>query len=92
VDGAPVALERRRAVGLPPVAGVLVRHVDPAGAADAAGIRPGDLLTSADRRPLRSPHDLELAMFEARGRRRTVVVEVTRGAEPLSVRLRAPAS
>jgi DNA-binding MarR family transcriptional regulator len=91
VDGAPVALERRRAVGLPPVAGLLVRHVDPAGAAGAAGIRAGDLLTSADRQPLRSPHDLELAMFKARGRR-AVAVEVTRGAEPLRVRLRPPAS
>ena len=88
VDGAPVALERRRAVGLPPLAGLLVRHVDPAGLAAAAGIRPGDLLTSADRRPLRSPHDLELAVAQSRGRPRAVALEVTRGAEPLRVRLR----
>jgi serine protease Do len=92
VDGAPVALERRRAVGLPPLAGLLVRHVDPAGLAAAGGIRPGDLLTSADRRPLRSSHDLELAMLRSRGRRRTVALEVTRGAEPLRVRLPAPMS
>ena len=30
---APVALEQRRAVGLPPVTGLLVRHVDPGGPA-----------------------------------------------------------
>lgn len=89
VDGAPVALERRRAVGLPPIAGLLVRHVDPAGLAAASGIRPGDLLTSADGRPLRSPHDLELAVLRSRGRRRAVSLEVTRGAEPLRVRLPA---
>jgi len=89
VDGAPIALERRRAVGLPPLAGLLVRHVDPAGIAAASGIRPGDLLTAADRRPLLSPHDLELAVLRARGRRRAVAVEVTRGVEPLTVRLGA---
>ena len=87
VDGAPVALERRRAVGLPPLPGLLVRHVDPAGVAATSGIRPGDLLTSADRRPLRSAHDLELAVLQSRGRGRTVALEVTRGAEPLKVRV-----
>ena len=92
LDGAPVALERRRAVGLPPLAGLLVRHVDPAGLAAAAGVRPGDLLTSADRRPLRSAHDLELAVLQSSGRRRTVALEVTRGAEPIRLRLRGPAS
>lgn len=92
LDGAPVALERRRAVGLPPLAGLLVRHVDPAGLAAAAGVRPGDLLTSADRRPLRSAHDLELAALQSRERRRAVALEVTRGAEPIRLRLRGPAS
>jgi DNA-binding MarR family transcriptional regulator len=90
VEGAPVALERRRAVGLPPLPGLLVRHVDPAGPAAASGIRPGDLLTSADRRPLRSRHDLELAVLRSRGRRRGVALEITRGTEP--VRLALPAS
>jgi DNA-binding MarR family transcriptional regulator len=90
VEGAPVALERRRAVGLPPLPGLLVRHVDPAGPAAASGIRPGDLLTSADGRPLRSRHDLELALISSRGRRRGVALEITRGTEP--VRLALPES
>lgn len=90
VDGAPVALERRRAVGLPPVAGLLVRHVEPAGVAAASGIRAGDLLTAADRRPLRTPHDLELAVLQSRGRRRAVSLELTRGVELIRVRLIAP--
>jgi DNA-binding MarR family transcriptional regulator len=92
VDAAPVALERRRAVGLPPVAGLLVRHVEPAGLAAASGIRAGDLLTAADHRPLRTSHDLELAMLASLGRRRAVSVELTRGVEPMRVRLPAPMS
>jgi DNA-binding MarR family transcriptional regulator len=90
VEGAPVALERRRAVGLPPLAGLLVRHVDPAGLAATSGIRPGDLLTSADRQPLRSRHDLEVVVLRARGRRRGVALELTRGSEPMRLTLRVP--
>lgn len=92
LDGAPVALERRRAVGLPPVAGLLVRHVDPGGTAAASGIRPGDLLTAADRRPLRTRHDLQLALMRSRRRRRPIALELTRGAEPLRLALSAPRS
>jgi DNA-binding MarR family transcriptional regulator len=88
VEGASDALQRRRAVGLPPVPGLLVRHVDPSGPAARSGVRPGDLLTSANRRPLRSRHDLEVALARSRGRRR-VTLEITRGIEP--VRLALPA-
>lgn len=87
VDGAAVALERRRTVGLPPLPGLLVRHVDPAGAAAASGLRPGDLLTSADRRPLRSRHDLQAAVLQSSGRRRALTLEVTRGVEPMRLQL-----
>jgi hypothetical protein len=87
VDSAPVALERRRAVGLPPLPGLLVRHVDPAGAAAASGLRPGDLLRSAGRRPLRSRRDLEAAVLNSRDRRRGLTLEVTRGVEPIRLRL-----
>jgi serine protease Do len=89
VDDAPVALEQRRAVGLPPLTGLLVRHVDPTGPAAACGIRPGDLITKANRRPLRNPHDLRLALNESRRRRRAISLEATRGAEPLRLRLTA---
>jgi DNA-binding MarR family transcriptional regulator len=87
VDDAPVALEHRRAVGLPPLAGLLVRHVDPTGPAAAGGIRPGDLLTAANRRPLRNRHDLQLALSQSRRRNRAISLEATRGAEPLRLRL-----
>jgi DNA-binding MarR family transcriptional regulator len=89
LDGAPVALERRRAVGLPPLPGLLVRHVDPAGPAAASGIRPGDLLRTANRRPLRSRHDLHLALNRSRERRGALALEITRGTEPMRVLLTA---
>lgn len=92
VEGAPDALERRRAVGLPAVPGLLVRHVDPAGPAATSGVRPGDLLTSADRHPLRSRHDLEMALLRSSGRRRGVTLEITRGTEPVRVVLPGGAS
>jgi DNA-binding MarR family transcriptional regulator len=90
VDDAPVGLEQRRAVGLPPLTGLLVRHVDPTGPAAAGGIRPGDLLTAADRRPLRNRHDLHLALNQSRRRRRAISLEATRGAESVRLRLAAP--
>jgi DNA-binding MarR family transcriptional regulator len=87
VDAAPVALEQRRAVGLPPLAGLLVRHVEPAGPAACGGIHPGDLLRTANSRPLRSGHDLHLALSESRERRRSLALEITRGAEPIQLRI-----
>lgn len=92
VEGAPSAVERRRAVGLPPLPGLLVRHVDPGGAAATTGIQPGDLLTSADRRPLRTPHDLEVALARSRGRRRPIALELIRGTEPMRVAVPSPGS
>jgi DNA-binding MarR family transcriptional regulator len=86
VEDAPVALERRRAVGLPPLAGVLIRHVHPAGAAAASGIRPGDLITSVANRPVRTRQDLHLALTEAH--RRPLTLELARGSEPIRVRLK----
>lgn len=48
----------QRAVGLPERAGLLVKEVDPNGPAGRAGIEVGDLLVSADNRPLHSMGDL----------------------------------
>jgi DNA-binding MarR family transcriptional regulator len=90
VDSAPVALAERRAVGLPPVPGLLVRHVEPDGPAANSGIRPGDLLTTANRRPLRSRHDLQLALNRPGARRHALALEITRGAKAMRLQLTPP--
>ena len=48
----------RRAVGLPPRDGVLVREVEEGSAAAAAGIREGDLIVEAGGRPIVEPDDV----------------------------------
>ena len=90
LDSAPVALAERRAVGLPPVPGLLVRHVNPDGPAAKSGIRPGDLLTTANQHPLRSRHDLRLALNQPGARRRPLALEITRGAKAMRLQVRPP--
>lgn len=87
VDPAPVAMERQRAVGLRPLAGLLVRHVEPASPAAAGGVHVGDLLVTCDRKPLRSWEDLRLALSRSKGRQRAVTLEIVRGSESMRVRL-----
>jgi DNA-binding MarR family transcriptional regulator len=89
IDSAPAAIEQRRSVGLPALAGLLVRHVEPAGPAAENGIRPGDLLTTANGHPLRSRNDLRRALGR---RRRALTLEIMRGAEPVRVELGQPSS
>jgi DNA-binding MarR family transcriptional regulator len=90
IDGAPTALEQRRAVGLPPEPGLLVRHVHPGGPAATSGLRPGDLIRTANRHPLRNRHDLQVALDQARTRNRGLALEITRGAEAMRLRLTPP--
>ena len=71
---AHVTIAMRRAVGLPPVAGLLVREVEPDGPAAAAGLRTGDVLE------LRSIAELHAALREGR-----LEVGVVRGVERLRV-------
>jgi DNA-binding MarR family transcriptional regulator len=71
---AHVTIAMRRAVGLPPVAGLLVREVEPDGPAAAAGLRTGDVLE------LRSIAELHAAMRAGR-----LDVGVVRGLERLRV-------
>jgi DNA-binding MarR family transcriptional regulator len=62
---AHVAVTLREAVGLPPVAGLLVRAVAESGPAQAAGLRTGDVLTGAGKRELRAAADLYAAVDDA---------------------------
>jgi DNA-binding MarR family transcriptional regulator len=73
------ARRARAAVGLSDRSGLLVEQVDPDSPADVSGLRPGDLLTIADGRPLRSCVDLAAATAAARTERRPLRLQVLRG-------------
>jgi DNA-binding MarR family transcriptional regulator len=83
---AHVTISMRAAVGLAPVAGLLVRIVEPGSPAARAGLQPGDVLTVAGHRELRSSAALYAAARDAG----TGPVELTvlRGTSQLEVSLR----
>jgi DNA-binding MarR family transcriptional regulator len=62
---AHVARQRQRELGLPERAGLLVRGIAPDSPAQAAGLRPGDLLVRVDGQELRSPITLAEAIAGA---------------------------
>ena len=84
---APAARHLRKAVGLPERDGVLVRAVEENSPADCAGIREGDLLTTANGRELRTPDDL-FAALDALGEDESLALHVVRGVEELDVAVR----
>jgi DNA-binding MarR family transcriptional regulator len=65
VAPAHVTMRMRAAVGLPPAAGLLVRSVEPGLPAQRAGILPGDVLTCAGGRDLRSAASLYAALRDS---------------------------
>jgi serine protease Do len=83
------ARKLREAVGLPDVAGLLVRAVEEDGPAARAGIRRGDVLTSAragagEARVLGTPDDLHEALDAATD---ALELTVVRGVEEITVRV-----
>ena len=84
---APAARNLRRAVGLPERDGVLVRMVEENSPAASAGLRQGDLITSAGGQDLRSPDDL-FAALDRVGDDGTLALHVVRGADELDVAVR----
>jgi serine protease Do len=79
----------RTAVGLPEREGALVRGVVDDGAAAAAGIRRGDLITALDGRDVDGPGALEAALAACRPGQ-TVTVHLVRGTEELDVTVTFP--
>jgi DNA-binding MarR family transcriptional regulator len=86
---AHVTISMRAAVGLPPVAGLLVRVVEPGSPAARAGLQPGDVLTAAGDRELRSSSAWYAAACDAG----TGPVELTilRGTSQLRLSVELPA-
>jgi serine protease Do len=83
----PAARHLRKAVGLPERDGVLVRLVEENSPAEAAGLREGDLLTTANGRELRTPDDLFTAL-DALGDDEALSLHVVRGVDDLDVAVR----
>ena len=83
VAPAHVARRLRRAVGLPPVDGILVRDVEADSLAAAAGLREGDVITSLDGRPVADPDDLLDALAEADA---SFDVTIVRGTDEMTMR------
>jgi serine protease Do len=82
VAPAHVARRLRRAVGLPPVDGLLVRDVEAGSLADSAGVREGDVLTAVAGRPIADPDDLLDALAELEPPFDLIIV---RGAEEVTL-------
>jgi DNA-binding MarR family transcriptional regulator len=78
VATAAVARRMRAAVGLPDEAGLLVVKVAPSSAAQAAGLRRGDLIRTADGRAVDSLGDLDRAVHSSAG---TIKIGLLRGVE-----------
>ncbi len=86
VATAAIARRMRAAVGLPEETGLLVVKVGPGSAAEAAGLKRGDLIRTADGAPVDSLGDLDRAVHSSAG---TIKIGLLRGVEEheLSVRL-----
>jgi DNA-binding MarR family transcriptional regulator len=83
---AHVTIGLRESVGLPEVAGLLVRAVEPRSPAAEAGIEPGDLLIGGDGRELRSSSSLYAAVREAGDR--PLTLKLLRGNDHVEVRVK----
>lgn len=81
-----VAQRLRRAVGLAPRVGLLVRSVDEGSAAERAGLLVGDLLTAVDGSELASVDDL-FAVLDAAAPNGAIELHVVRGNDELDVRV-----
>jgi DNA-binding MarR family transcriptional regulator len=88
VAPAHAGLQRRAAVGLPPSAGLLVETVHPAGPADTAGLRAGDLLLRTPERELRSLACLARALDG----KRCLNLDIRRGGSDITMTITVPAA
>jgi serine protease DegQ len=62
IEQTPITPQIANQLGLPNTDGAVVLSVVPAGPADQAGMRPGDVLTAFDGKPVRTPEDFLAAL------------------------------
>jgi DNA-binding MarR family transcriptional regulator len=87
---AHVTIGLRKSVGLPEVAGLLVRAVEPGSPAAEAGVEPGDLLIGGDGRELRSSSSLYAAVRDSGDG--PLKLELLRGSDEVEVTVRLKAA
>jgi DNA-binding MarR family transcriptional regulator len=87
---AHATIELRESVGLPEVAGLLVRSVEPGSPAAEAGVEPGDLLIGGDGRELRSSSSLYAAVRDSGDG--PLKLELLRGSDEVEVTVRLEAA
>ncbi len=85
VTPAHVTMQMRSEVGLPRTPGLLVRSVEPGMPAEQAGILPGDVLTCAGGRDMRSSASLYAALRDSKDSSLTFVV--LRGSQSFQTKL-----
>jgi DNA-binding MarR family transcriptional regulator len=85
VTPAHITMQMRSAVGLPPIPGLLVRSVEPGLPAEQAGLLPGDVLTCAGGRDLRSSASLYAALRDSKDSSLNFVV--LRGSQTFQAKL-----
>jgi DNA-binding MarR family transcriptional regulator len=86
VAPAHVTISMRRAVGLSPDPGLLVRRVEENGPAEEAGVLPGDVIIAAEKREIRSIASLYAAIADGAARRR-LRLRLLRGPDTVAVTL-----
>jgi serine protease Do len=64
----PLTPEIAQSLGIKHTQGVVVRTVDPDGAAAAAGLQPGDVILQVDRQPVKNGSELKAALGRATGK------------------------
>jgi DNA-binding MarR family transcriptional regulator len=87
VAPAHVTQQRRAAVGLPPLAGLLVETVEADSPAADADVQPGDVLIASDRRELRSITCLAAAAAQSTDK---LPLRIRRGDTTITTTLRLP--
>jgi DNA-binding MarR family transcriptional regulator len=90
LEPAHLARQRRQAVGLTDLTGLLVADARPGSPAAVAGIEPGDLLTRLDGQPVISSTGLALLLDGLAGAG-AVIATVVRGNDESSLEIRLPA-
>lgn len=85
---APIDEEARRRLG-PDAAGVLVQQVAPNSPAAENGIRPGDVIMSANNREVSQPSDVADEWAKARSENKPILLRIKRGDQYLFVAIAA---